>query len=66
MPTDSTEHVANERGCSSHAAGSATIAPAGSAPPSLGRGPYGGEPPDYAAYRYGYPPFSGRMFGSGN
>lgn len=22
--------------------------------------------PDYATYRYGYPPFSGRMFGSGN
>jgi hypothetical protein len=32
----------------------------------LKRGPYGGESPDYEAYRYGYPPFSGRMFGSGN
>lgn len=24
------------------------------------------EAPDYEKYRYGYPPFSGRMFGSGN
>lgn len=28
--------------------------------------PYGDEPPDYERYSYGYPPFSGRMFGSGN
>lgn len=30
------------------------------------RGVYGDEPPDHKNYRYGYPPFSGRMFGSGN
>jgi hypothetical protein len=28
--------------------------------------PFGCEPPDYENYRYGYPLFSGRMFGSGN
>lgn len=28
--------------------------------------PYGAERPDYEKWKYGYPPFSGRMFGSGN
>jgi hypothetical protein len=28
--------------------------------------PYGAEPPDYDKWKYGYPPCSGRMFGSGN
>lgn len=28
--------------------------------------PYGAEPPDYRTWKHGYPPFSGRMFGSGN
>lgn len=27
--------------------------------------PYGAEPPDYEKWKFGYPPFSGRMFGSG-
>lgn len=27
--------------------------------------PYGSERPDYATWKYGYPPFCGRMFGSG-
>jgi hypothetical protein len=27
--------------------------------------PYGAERPDYDKWKYGYPPFSGRMFGSG-
>lgn len=29
-------------------------------------GLYGGEPPDFGQYVYGYPPCCGRMFGSGN
>ena len=28
--------------------------------------PYGAERPDHTTWKYGYPPFSGRMFGSGN
>jgi hypothetical protein len=66
MPTDRTERVVSERGRSSPVTGLAVTTPAQSAPANPGRGPYGGEPPDYVAYRYGYPPFSGRMFGSGN
>lgn len=30
------------------------------------RPPQSSEPADYQAYTYGYPPVSGRMFGSGN
>lgn len=30
------------------------------------RSPQPAELPDYRSYRYGYPPVSGRMFGSGN
>jgi hypothetical protein len=30
------------------------------------RPPHSAELPDYQAYTYGYPPVSGRMFGSGN
>jgi hypothetical protein len=66
MPTGRTERVASERGGSSPVTGVPVTSPPQPAPASPGRGPYGGEPPDYAAYQYGYPPFSGRMFGSGN
>jgi hypothetical protein len=34
--------------------------------PYLKSGRYGGASPDYEAYRYGCPSFSGPMFGSGN
>lgn len=66
MPMDRTERSENERGCISPVANSAATSPARTAPAHPPRGRYGGESPDYESYRYGYPPFSGRMFGSGN
>ena len=41
--------------------------PAAAVPPTRAqRLPQPAELPDYRSYRYGYPPVSGRMFGSGN
>jgi hypothetical protein len=41
--------------------------PAAAVPPTRAQRPFQpAELPDYQAYTYGYPPVSGRMFGSGN
>lgn len=69
----SSQPVADPRtGCQSTTGGSIVLppsSPAAAVPLAAGTPPlappYGAEPPDYAKWRFGYPPFSGRMFGSG-
>jgi hypothetical protein len=59
-----------ERGAQS---ATSAVVPSNPPPPAVAdqpcrtqRPPQPAELPDYEAYRYGYPPVSGRMFGSGN